>query len=287
MLAHGGIDTLMTSLEGARSRSYFGIYTVRDYPERQLRTIAHGTTLHGQQSTDPARSREPMSYYGPTSGAGLGLAQAQPLYGQAARVGVVGLGAGSLACVRRPGEHWVFFEIDPVVLEYSRNGTFTYVSQCTPDAKVVIGDARIELARMPAASFDVLAVDAFSSDAIPLHLLTDEAFGVYFDALAPRGLLLVHISNRFIELEPVLAAIARKRGLALVKRDDIPEDRVALTPSTWVALSRDPAIIERLKRASPQAPWSPLLPPASRVWSDDHASILPSVRWENMTKVPQ
>jgi hypothetical protein len=287
MLAHGGIDTLMTSLEGARSRSYFGIYTVRDYPQRLLRTIAHGTTLHGQQSLDPARSREPMSYYGPTSCAALGLARAQPLFGRAARIGVVGLGAGSLACVRQPGERWTFFEIDPLVLEYSRNGTFTYVSQCAPDAGVVIGDARIELARMPAASFDMLAVDAFSSDAIPLHLLTDEAFGVYFDALTPRGLLLVHISNRFIELEPVLAAIARKRGLTVVKRDDIPEDRIALTPSTWVALSRDPAVVADLRQTRADAPWVPLMPAAGRVWSDDHASILPAVRWENLTKVPQ
>ncbi len=287
MLAQGGMDTLMSSLGGARSRSYFGIYTVRDYPERKLRTLAHGTTLHGQQSTDPAHAKEPMSYYGPTSGAGLGLAQAQALYGTRARIGVVGLGAGSLACVRRPGENWRFFEIDPAVLRYSRDGTFTYVRDCAPDAKVVIGDARIELARMARGSLDVLAVDAFSSDAIPLHLLTDEAFGVYFDTLTPRGLLLVHISNRFIELEPVLAAIARKRGLALVKRDDNPVDRVKLTPSSWVALSRDPASVAAVTKARPDAPWLPLLPPAKSVWTDDHASILPFVRWENMLKTPQ
>ena len=287
MLAQGGIDTVVTSLEGARSRSYFGIYTVRDYPERKLRTIAHGTTLHGQQSTDPALMRQPMSYYGPTSGAALGLAQAQAFYGRGARVGVVGLGAGSLACVKRPAENWQFFEIDPAVLRYSRDGTFTYVAACAPDAKVVIGDARIELARMRRGSFDVLVVDAFSSDAIPLHLLTDEAFGVYFDVLAPRGLLLVHISNRFIELEPVLAAIAKKRGLALAKRDDNPADRINLTPSSWVALSRDPAIVAAVGKARPDAPWAPLMPPASRVWTDDHASILPSVRWENMIVAPQ
>ncbi len=286
MLAQGGWDTLSTSLAGARSRSYFGIYTVRDYPDRQVRTLAHGTTLHGQQSLDPARLREPMSYYGPTSGAGLALAQAQAIYGVAARVGVVGLGAGTLACAHRPGESWTFFEIDPTVLRYSRNGTFSYVATCAPDAKVVIGDARIELAGLKKASLDVLAVDAFSSDAIPLHLLTNEAFGVYFDALADKGLLLVHISNRFIELEPVLAAIGRKRGLTYVKRDDNPNTHTFVTPSTWVAMSRDPAIIAALGKAAPNTPWTPLLPPAARVWSDDHASILPFMRWENMFKSP-
>ena len=214
MLAQGGVETIRTSLAGARSRSYFGIYTVRQYPMggQRIRTLAHGTTLHGQQSLEEAHAREPMSYYGAGSGVAIALGQAQALYGAGARIGIVGLGTGTLACFHRPGEDWRFFEIDPAVLAYSRNGTFTFVSRCAPDAKVVLGDARLDLAAMPAGSLDLLAVDAFSSDAIPLHLLTDEAFGVYLDKLGPRGLLLVHISNRFIELEPVLAAVARKRG---------------------------------------------------------------------------
>jgi hypothetical protein len=128
----------------------------------------------------------------------------------------------------------------------------------------------------------VLLVDAFSSDAIPLHLLTDEAMGVYLDALSPRGVLLVHISNRYIELEPVLAAAARKRGLAALLRDDNPEDRVLLTPSSWVALSRDPASLKALAAGQPDAPWDRLAPPAPRAWTDDHASILPYVRWERL-----
>ena len=282
MLAQGGLDNLNTSLNGMRSRSYFGIYTVREYPDSRLRTLAHGTTLHGQQSTDPARAREPTSYYGRGSGAAIALGQAQALYGQNARIGIVGLGTGTLACFKQPGEDWRFFEIDPAVLRFSRNRTFSFVADCAPDAKVSIGDARIGLARMPPASFDMLAVDAFSSDAIPLHLLTDEAFGVYFHALAPRGLLVVHISNRFIELEPVLAALARKRGLAVAKRDDNPSDRATLTPSTWVALSRDPAMVAALAKAQPDKRWSALMPPAQQIWTDDHASILPFIRWHNM-----
>ncbi len=286
MLAQGGLDTLSTTVQGLRSRSYFGIYTVRDLPASRLRTLAHGTTLHGQQSTNPAYTREPTSYYGRGSGAAIALGQAQALYGQNARIGIVGLGTGTLACYKRPGESWRFFEIDPAVLRFSRNRTFSFLADCAPDAKVSIGDARIGLAQMTPASLDILAVDAFSSDAIPLHLLTDEAFGVYFQALAPRGLLVVHISNRFIELEPVLAALAKKRGLAAAKRDDNPRDRSLLTASSWVALSRDPAILAALAKAQPGAKWSVLMPPAQRVWTDDHASILPFIRWENIVKAP-
>ncbi len=282
LLAQGGVSTITTSLEGARTRSYFGIYTVRTNPYGKLRTLTHGTTLHGQQSTDPARSRELMTYYGPNSGIGIALTQAQPLFGQAAHIGVIGLGTGTLACYHRAGEVWRFYEIDPAVLHFSRNGTFTYLSQCAPDAQVVIGDARIEVAKAEPGSFDVLAVDAFSSDAIPLHLLTDEAMGVYLKALSPRGLLLIHISNRFIELEPVLAAAAKGRGLAAAVRDDNPPDHAYQTPSSWVVLSRDKAQLDALAKARPEAEWRPLLAPAERLWTDDHASILPYVRWRHM-----
>ena len=282
LLAQGGLATIVTSLDGARTRSYFGIYTVRNDYAARLRTLVHGTTLHGLQSTDPARSRQPMTYYGPTSGIGIALAQAQPLYGKAARIGVIGLGTGTLACYHQAGEDWRFYEIDPAVLEYSRNGTFTYLSQCAPEAQVVIGDARIEVAKAPPGSIDLLAVDAFSSDAIPLHLLTDEAMGVYLKALSPRGLLLIHISNRFIELEPVLAAAARRRGLSAAVRDDNPQDQASFTPSSWVVMSRDKAQLDALARSKPEAEWRGLLPPADRVWTDDHASILPYVRWRHI-----
>lgn len=286
MVAQGGGETLRTTAEGLRTRSYFGVYTIRDYPGSNMRTLAHGTTLHGQQSLDPALSTMPTSYYGSASGVGIALTHAQRLYGSGARIGVVGLGAGTLACFRKPGEKWLFFEIDPAVLEFSRNGTFTYVSKCAPDARVVLGDARIKIDRLPAGSLDVLAVDAFSSDAIPLHLLTDEAFGVYLDALSPRGMLLVHISNRFIELEPVLSAIVRKRGLVAAVRDDRPPVGLLLTASSWVAISRDRQQLESLSKLEPKLPWKPLQRPAPRVWTDDHASILPYVRWQNMLGKP-
>ena len=203
-------------------------------------------------------------------------------------MGVVGLGTGSLACYHRGGQDWRFFEIDPAVVALSRKGTFTFVRDCAPGAAMVVGDARLELAKAPRAGLDVLAIDAFSSDAIPLHLLTDEAFGIYLDALAPDGLLLVHISNRFIELEPVLAAEAGKRGLSAAIRDDIPggEDAALYPPSSWVVLTRDPAKIAALRRIAPQFGWTPLASPARRAWTDDHASILPYVRWDNFIGKP-
>ncbi|PKB14045.1 hypothetical protein B0I00_2673 [Novosphingobium kunmingense] len=287
MLAQGGLLTIKDTFEGVRQRSYFGIYTVRDRPAEMSRTLAHGTTLHGTQSTDPARRNLPLTYYGPTSGVGLVFAKAQDLYGPGARLGVVGLGAGSLACYKRPGEVWTFFEIDPLVLRYSENRTFTYLKDCAPDARVVLGDARLELARVPAGSIDVLAVDAFSSDAIPLHLMTDEAVAVYERALSPKGVMLLHISNRFIDLEPVLAADAKKRGLAAKKRADSPDPGLGYTPSTWIMLGRDPAAVAAAAAAGDGQEWLGLAAPAKSVWTDDHASILPHVEWRNVVGTPQ
>ena len=286
MLAQGGVDTIQTSLEGLRSRSYFGIYTIRDYPDQHLRMLAHGTTLHGVQSTLPALRKTPISYYGPGTGISIVLANAQKLYGTSARIGVVGLGTGTLACHAMPGEQWRFYEIDPAVLAFSQARDFTYLADCAPKAQVLIGDARLELAKARPASLDVLAIDAFSSDAIPLHLLTDEAFDVYLRALQADGLLVIHISNRFIELEPVLAAAAKRHGLFAEVRDDNPADRVLYTPSSWVVLARSPARLAAVKALAPDKLFKPLMPPAQQPWTDDHASILPYVRWHNLMGKP-
>jgi spermidine synthase len=286
MLAQGGVETAKASLQSARTRSYFGIYTVRDYQSLHLRTLAHGTTLHGQQSTDKRMECAPMTYYGSGSGAAIALANAPKLFGPATRVGVIGLGTGTLAAYYQPGQQWRFYEIDPAVLHLSLNRTFTYLVDCAHRPQVALGDARLELAKAAPGSFDVIAVDAFSSDAIPLHLLTDEAIGVYLRALSPKGLLLIHISNRYIELEPVLSAAAQHRGLAAAVRDDNPYDRTFVTPSSWVLMTRDPNQLKALAAARPDAPWTRLQAPAPRVWTDDHASILPYIRWANLVGHP-
>ena len=286
LLVQGGFATIEDSHHGVRLRSYFGIYTVRDYPSRQLRTLAHGTTLHGQQSTDPALRCLPMSYYGPGSGAGIGFANASRLFPLQPKLGVVGLGTGSLLGYAQPGQIWTVVEIDQTVLGLSQRGHFTYLSHCAPQAKVVLGDARIALGRARAGAFDLLAIDAFSSDAIPLHLFTHEAFGVYLKALSPRGILLVHISNRYIALEPALMAEVAARGLHASVREDAPPAGGPWVASTWVAVSRDPDQLKTMAAMAPAMPWRKPGPAAAQVWTDDHASILPYVTWRNFLGKP-
>ena len=286
MVAQGGIWTLRATIEHQRTRSYFGIYTLRDDPALKLRTLAHGTTLHGMQSLDPAHAHDALTYYGPTSGIALALRATPAIEGPRAHIGVVGLGTGSLACQSHAGQDWTFFEIDPVVLRFSTEGKFTFLRDCTPRARVVIGDARLELAHVPQASFDVLVIDAFSSDAIPMHLLTTEAMEVYLRALKPRGLLMLHISNRYIDLAPVIGANAGATGLHALSRLDYPKDLVRYTPSRWIALSRDPATLAALAQAGKDAPWKALEERAPEPWTDDHASILPYVRWSRLAGNP-
>ena len=280
MLAHGGWETLNQSLSGARTRSYFGVYTVRDYPGEHQRVLAHGTTMHGMQFTD-ARRRVPTTYYGRSSGVGIAMSRVSMLYGPAARVGVIGLGTGTLACWRAPGQRWTFFEIDDAVLDLSRRGRFTYLRNCAPDAAFRIGDARLEVAQMPAQSFDVIAVDAFSSDAIPLHLLTAEALEVYQRALTANGLLLIHISNRYFELEPQLSAALGEQGWSARVLTDEPKRDGVFTASVWVAVTRDPEQLAKVTAG--RKGWKPLLEvPGTLPWTDEHASILGAVRWHNL-----
>ncbi|KHL25004.1 hypothetical protein PK98_14300 [Croceibacterium mercuriale] len=273
LLGHGGMSTLALSAGGGRVRSYFGVYSITNTEDGRLRRLNHGTTMHGEQWLEPARHLAPTGYYGPQSGVGLALAAAQP----EARIGVVGLGVGTLACYRRGSQRWTFFEIDPQVLAYSRAGTFTFLRDCAPEARVVIGDARLSLAGAPPGGLDLLAVDAFSSDAIPVHLLTTEAFATYGAALAPDGVLLVHISNRYFDLAPVIAAQAAAAGWGGVLRDD-PGEGEGLSPSIWIALSRDPATLERMRAGAPEA-WEALPPPAPEAWTDDRSSLLPLLRF--------
>jgi SAM-dependent methyltransferase len=294
MIGVGGWDTVQESFTGARIRSYFGVYTVTDYPDMYQRRLAHGTTLHGLQRTDPAHRRDPTTYYGHQSGVGLTLDRAEALAGADASVGIVGLGAGTLACYRRPGQHWTIFEIDPVMVDIARDPSkFTFLTDCAGDTPIVIGDARLQLANQPAGHFDVIVIDAFSSDAIPLHLLTEEAIGIYARALKPDGILLIHISNRFFDLEPVLAAEAKARGWTSAIRMDpgpVGDEFGDLTGSNWVALTATPQRMQQLtggirprKDSRDLDTWVPLdARPGFERWTDDYASTLPVLIWKNL-----
>lgn len=281
MLGRGGGGHLNAYDEGDRTRSYFGVYNIKDIEQRGVRVLTHGTTVHGGQFLAPDRQREPTSYYGRSAGVGLVLDNAVQLFGTDADVGIVGLGAGTLACYREPEQTYRYYEIDPAVLAFSDQERFTFLSQCSPEAETVIGDARLALEQEPAGQFDVLVVDAFSSDAIPLHLLTREAFGIYNRAIRDDGALLIHISNRFLDLQPVLASAAEECGceVALRRDDKLPAGQ-ELSQSDWVVMTRDPAVMARIKQATGADLWQDLNAPLDEPWTDDYASILPLIKWK-------
>jgi spermidine synthase len=290
LYANGGAYNLSITLAGDRMRSYFGIYTVDT--DGRSRWLMHGTTMHGMQLlSDPKR---PVSYYPPSSGVGHAMQQASALYGPNASIGVVGLGTGTLSCYAKPGQSWQFFEIDPLIIDITRTRRiFSFLNRCAPGATIHLGDARLTMARIKPASLDILALDAFSSDAIPLHLMTKEAFAVYRRALKPGGMLLVHISNRYIDLNPVVAAQAKAGGYyAALRTDSPPENAVndGERPSLWIALNRDKAKLDQLTGPLAKTEsqyynadeWLALDAPKGAVWTDDYASVLPYLKiWKS------
>ena len=274
---------VLSATPGKMTRSFFGIYSIESGPGHS-RQLVHGTTVHGAQNLgSPERERMPTTYYVPDSGVGLAMAAAPALFGGDARIDVVGLGTGTLACYARPGQAWTFYEIDPAVVRIARQ-SFSFVPRCLPDARIVLGDARLSLARAAPQGADILVVDAFSSDSIPMHLLTREAFANYRRRLAPDGLLLVHISNRHLNLEPVLAGVAANGGWQAMLREYHADRKLAeqnYNGSVWVALSADAQMLARLK-AFKAATWRPLrLGECPIVWTDEYSSLLPIVQWRS------
>ena len=283
MLNIGGLDKLGLSLsQGKMTRSFFGIYSIRQI-DGNARMLAHGTTSHGIQNFgSPERERMATSYYARLSGVGAAMRAAPRLFPDGARIGVVGLGAGTLACYARPGQSWTFYEIDPEVVAIARDpAKFTFLARCLPSVPIAVGDARLTLNASPAGRTDLLVIDAFSSDSVPMHLLTVEAFGVYRRHLASNGLLMVHISNRYLDLGPVVAAAATALGWEARVRTYYPsaqESADHASASMWVALSPNPATIAALE-ADRSVAWRPLDPTNGfRPWTDDHASILPIIK---------
>lgn len=259
-----------------RERNFYGILRVTEDDRAHARRLFHGWTLHGQQSTEPGREREPTTYYlpgGPASQV-IGALDAREDVDEA-RVAVVGLGIGGLASYARPGQSWTFYELDPAVEAVARDASlFTYLRD-SPAASVdvVIGDARLRLADAD-RTFDLIVLDAFSSDAIPIHLLTREALGLYLAKLAPSGLIAYHISTRHLDLEPVLGALAAERGLIARIRRDLsitPEEKkVGKQPTVWAVLADRAADLGPIA-ADPR--WTPARAGPS-AWTDDRSSLL-------------
>jgi hypothetical protein len=255
-------------------RTFFGTYRVRLDPTGQYRSLFHGTTLHGMQSVSLARRHDPLAYHHRSGPFGdlfqrVG-AETRP------EVGVIGLGVGALASYQKGAQRWTFYEIDPAVERIARNAdNFTYMSDCGDRCQVVIGDARLSLNATSDRTFGLFVVDAFSSDAIPVHLMTREALALYLARLAPGGLMAFHISNRHLSLEPVLARLAEDLNLvALIRRQVIDRDISAdgLMGSDWLVMGRDR---DSLGSLAASTDWvRPVSDPEVRLWTDDFSNIL-------------
>jgi hypothetical protein len=267
-----------------KERSFFGVLRVSSVPSSQMYSLAHGTTLHGMQVRIPARRRDPLTYYYRTGPIGDVF---RALYGPGVktRAAMIGLGAGTLAAYAEPGQEFTFYEIDPAVERIARNPEyFTYLSDAEArgaKVNVVIGDARLTIRHAPSKRYDLIVLDAFSSDSIPTHLLTREALAIYKSKLSDHGTIAVHISNRFLNLEPVVANLAADAHLACISRNDSPisqqEIDMGKAVSHWLLLARR---TEDFGVLQADARWKPIHPlPGLRVWTDGFSNILSVIKW--------
>ena len=257
-------------------RNFYGVLRVnvvdKDTDDAR-RILVYGTIQHGAQYLDPKKRDMHISYYGPDSGIGLAIrarADSRP-----ERVGTIGLGTGTIASYGRPGDVYRYYEINPLVKHIAQT-QFTYLKDCKAQIDVVMGDARLSIQAQPDQHFDVLAVDAFSSDAIPIHLLTKEAFELYFRSLKPDGILAVHVSNRFLKLAPVVASIAQSLNREAYVINTESDESNALAATEWVLVSAQHSLFKTplLKNVAHPIP----IPANTRVWTDDYSNLFQTIR---------
>jgi hypothetical protein len=272
-------------------RSFFGTHRVTVSDDGAMRTLLHGTTVHGavrlkDAAGNPVRTPAPATYYHVESPMARGVAVARAALaaqGKPLRVGIVGLGAGSLACYAEPGEAWRYYEIDPVVARIATDAKlFDFLARCLPQPDIVIGDARLTLAREGSHAFGYLVIDAFSSDSIPVHLLTAEALRLFVDKLDPDGVLALHVSNNHLDLVPALAStIGLLPGIVAAAVDDNrPSEGLDATSSRLVFVARKAAVLAPVL----QWPNARLLTPGQeRSWTDDYSDVL-SALWRGLTR---
>jgi hypothetical protein len=266
-------------------RSFFGVSRVTNDPENKFRLLFHGGTIHGMQSLDPARSREPLTYYTRIGPAGQIFKDVETRMPHG-NLAIVGLGAGAMACHLELDQTLTYYEIDPLVARIAEDPRwFTLLHQCAPGAKIVLGDARIELQSAPDAHYELIVLDAFSGDSIPMHLLTREALALYLRKLAPGGILAFHVSNIYLDLAPTLGNLAQDAHLACLVENDINVPQAEIDqgrfPSIWVVMSRNPADLAYLAAETGYpAKWQPMVfKPGARVWTDDYSNLLSAIRW--------
>ncbi len=261
-------------------RSFFGVYRVSDDAERNARELFHGGISHGLQSLDPARACDPLAYY--TRGGPIGQVFDAYRDGELEdNVAIIGLGAGALTAYSQPHHPFTFYEIDSTVLHIARDPRyFTYLTQCGPSPRVILGDARLSLRDAPAHGYGLIVLDAFSGDSIPMHLLTRQAVALYLSKLTPNGVLAFDITNRYLDLHSVLGNLAQDAGLIALVRDDLNvsagEAQDGKFGSSWVAMTRSAADLDALRN---QPGWRILqADPGTRVWTDDFSNILGILR---------
>ena len=259
-------------------RNFYGALRVTEdgdgVEEAKIRTLTHGTINHGEEFQDEGRHMQPTTYYGWQTGIGLAIQEAQRRLGL--RVGVIGLGTGTIAAYGRPGDVYRFYDINPLVIDIART-QFRFVPDCKAKVEIVLGDARLSMEREPPQNYDVLAVDAFSSDAIPLHLLTREAFALYFRHLQPGGVLAMHISNIHLDLGPVVDRAAHALGKHAVVVNSGDDEGNAVFRATWVLVSgrasffRYPFIFKAATLIESK--------PGLRLWTDDYSNLFQILKW--------
>ena len=260
-------------------RSFFGVLRVIEAKDQSFHLLQHGSTVHGRQNLPAGPSCDPQAYYHPASPVGELFRESGIRF---RNVGVIGLGSGGLACYAQAGDRWTFFEIDPLVERVARDAQlFTFLQNSPGAVDVVIGDGRKKLEETAPGSYDLIVLDAFSSDSVPVHLLTRDALQLYLSRLRGGGIIAYHISNRYLELEPVVGTLAAAQGLTAVARLD---DRVPLADaargrigSNWVVVARTGEPLQRLN----ERPGWRLISSASsrRVWTDDYSNLLETVRF--------
>jgi len=264
-------------------RSFFGVHKILVTPNGQYHVLMHGTTIHGaekflEDDGSPVTGRpEPISYYHRDGGIGQVITAVRERKAAPLRVAVIGVGSGTLACAAEPGESWKFFEIDQTMVDAARDPRyFNYINSCQPDFKPVIGDARLTFAREPDGIYDLIIVDAYSSDAIPIHLATEQAMKIYKDKLAPQGAVVMHVSNRHLELESVVVGIANANDLkSWVYNEDSGRDDEYIFSTDVVVSAREEADVGSLASSEK---WTETEPTdGERVWTDDYSNILGAV----------